>query len=60
MAHVHGVGPTVPEMNDRATRTSFIPGQRWVSATEADLGLGIVESNADRRVVIVFPAKPVN
>ncbi len=35
---------------------AFVPGQRWVSATEADLGLGIIESNADRRVVVVFPA----
>lgn len=38
------------------TVTEFIPGQRWISNTEAELGLGIVTSNADRRVTILFPA----
>ncbi|WP_027856903.1 RNA polymerase-associated protein RapA [Marinobacterium jannaschii] len=34
----------------------FVPGQRWVSNTESELGLGIVVENADRRVTIHFPA----
>ncbi|NRB37242.1 MAG: RNA polymerase-associated protein RapA [Pseudomonadales bacterium] len=36
--------------------SQFIPGQRWISNTEATLGLGIVVSSADRRVTISFPA----
>ncbi len=32
------------------------PGQRWISNTEPELGLGIVFEVADRRVVINFPA----
>ena len=36
--------------------TEFIPGQRWISNTEAELGLGIITSNLDRRVTILFPA----
>lgn len=32
------------------------PGQRWISTTEPELGLGIVTEVADRRVTIVFPA----
>ena len=35
---------------------SFQPGQRWVSNTESELGLGIVVTVANRRVEIVFPA----
>ena len=34
----------------------FIPGQRWISNTESELGLGIVVDNADRRVTLSFPA----
>lgn len=34
----------------------FIPGQRWISNTEAELGLGIVIECANRRVEIGFPA----
>jgi ATP-dependent helicase HepA len=34
----------------------FVPGQRWISNTEADLGLGIVIESANRRVEIGFPA----
>ena len=34
----------------------FVPGQRWISNTEADLGLGIVIECANRRVEIAFPA----
>ena len=36
--------------------SSFIPGQRWVSSTESELGLGIVVELANRRVEISFPA----
>ena len=36
--------------------TEFIPGQRWVSATEPELGLGIVQSVDSRRVDVAFPA----
>ncbi len=36
--------------------SQFIPGQRWISHTEATLGLGIVVSSEDRRVTISFPA----
>ena len=34
----------------------FIPGQRWVSEAEPDLGLGLVESADDRQVRILFAA----
>ena len=36
--------------------TSFQPGQRWVSNTESELGLGIVLKVANRRVEMSFPA----
>ncbi len=36
--------------------SSFQPGQRWVSNTESELGLGIVLEVANRRVHISFPA----
>jgi ATP-dependent helicase HepA len=39
-----------------ATPATFQPGQRWVSNTESELGLGIVTSVANRRVEIAFPA----
>lgn len=35
---------------------NFVPGQRWISSTEADLGLGVVVGFANRRVEIAFPA----
>ena len=35
---------------------SFILGQRWISNTESELGLGIVVEVASRRVEISFPA----
>jgi ATP-dependent helicase HepA len=38
------------------SKQEFIPGQRWISNTEPDLGLGIVVESADRRVTISFPA----
>ncbi|MCR8924056.1 RNA polymerase-associated protein RapA [Dasania sp. GY-MA-18] len=34
----------------------FVPGQRWVSNTESELGLGIVVEVMNRRVDISFPA----
>lgn len=36
--------------------SSFVPGQRWVSNTESELGLGIVAKVENRRVEISFPA----
>ena len=36
--------------------SSFQPGQRWVSNTESELGLGIVLNVANRRVEMTFPA----
>lgn len=37
-------------------RRRCAPGQRWISNTEPELGLGIVFEVADRRVVVTFPA----
>ena len=34
----------------------FAVGQRWVSNTESELGLGLVEDNDGRRVTVFFPA----
>jgi len=36
--------------------SEFVAGQRWVSNTESELGLGIVVENANRRVTVSFPA----
>ena len=36
--------------------TIFQPGQRWVSNTESELGLGVVVRSANRRVELSFPA----
>jgi ATP-dependent helicase HepA len=38
------------------TGATFHPGQRWVSNTESELGLGIVTSVAHRRVEMNYPA----
>ncbi|KAA0875160.1 RNA polymerase-associated protein RapA [Nitrincola tapanii] len=38
------------------TQQVFVPGQRWISNTEADLGLGIVVESMNRRVELSFPA----
>ena len=38
------------------SQTPFVPGQRWISNSEAELGLGIVVEYANRRVEIRFPA----
>ncbi len=39
---------------------SFLPGQRWVSNTESELGLGLVVDTANRRVELSFPAAGEN
>ena len=36
--------------------TIFTPGQRWISSTELELGLGTVQSADHRSVSITFPA----
>ena len=36
--------------------SEFAPGQRWISNTESELGLGLVEACANRRVTLSFPA----
>lgn len=38
------------------SQAPFVPGQRWISNSEAELGLGIVVEYANRRVEIRFPA----
>lgn len=37
----------------------FIPGQRWYSLTEPELGLGLVEAVEGRQVVMAYPARDV-
>lgn len=34
----------------------FIPGQRWISNTESELGLGIIAVSENRRIEVSFPA----
>ena len=34
----------------------FVIGQRWISESEADLGLGIVLDVSNRRLTLSFPA----
>ncbi|MDA1044552.1 MAG: SNF2-related protein, partial [Verrucomicrobia bacterium] len=34
----------------------FIPGQRWSSDTEPELGLGVIQEADERQVTVVFPA----
>ncbi len=41
------------------TEAPFIPGQRWVSDTEPDLGLGIILRCEPRRATLLFPASTV-
>lgn len=36
--------------------SAFTAGQRWISNTESELGLGIIIENADRRVTLSFSA----
>src|SRR5690625_3172821 len=38
------------------TQQHFVTGQRWVSDTEAELGLGIVLDVENRRLTLGFPA----
>lgn len=38
------------------THSHYTPGQRWVSNTESELGLGIVTDTDGRRVTLDFPA----
>lgn len=38
------------------TEQQFTLGQRWISNTEPELGLGIITENENRRVTISFPA----
>ena len=38
---------------------NFVPGQRWHSVTEPELGLGLVELIEQRQVVIAYPARGV-
>ncbi|MBA4502564.1 RNA polymerase-associated protein RapA [Marinobacterium marinum] len=38
------------------SQAPFVPGQRWISNSEAELGLGIVVEYVNRRVEIRFPA----
>lgn len=38
------------------SKQNYIAGQRWISNTESELGLGIVVDVANRRVEISFPA----
>lgn len=43
-------------MASSETAFQFFPGQRWVSTTEIDLGLGIITQADSRRVEVLFPA----
>lgn len=45
--------PLIPEPQ---VQEEFVPGQRWVSDAEPDLGLGIVEAVEDRQVRVLFAA----
>lgn len=38
------------------SKAEFVIGQRWISESEADLGLGIVLDVANRRLTLSFPA----
>src|SRR4051812_43904213 len=38
------------------TTTAWVRGQRWVSESEPELGLGIILRGGEGRVEIVFPA----
>ncbi len=37
-------------------KPEFHPGQRWISNTEADLGLGFIEQIEGRHMTVIFPA----
>ena len=38
------------------TKHNFIPGQRWISDTEPELGLGIVTEKSGRTLTLRFSA----
>jgi len=38
------------------SESSFVIGQRWVSNSEAELGLGIIKESFGRRIEVAFPA----
>lgn len=40
----------------RVSKTPFVIGQRWISESEAELGLGIVLDLSNRRLTLSFPA----
>ncbi|MBE9533119.1 MAG: DEAD/DEAH box helicase family protein, partial [Proteobacteria bacterium] len=40
--------------------STFVVGQRWISNSEAELGLGIIKENAGRRIEVSFPAAGEN
>lgn len=40
----------------RVSNTQFVIGQRWISESEAELGLGIVLDLVNRRLTLSFPA----
>lgn len=37
----------------------FVPGQRWHSQTEPELGLGVIDAVEHRQIVVSFPARGV-
>ena len=43
-------------MTDSSGSTDFIPGQRWLSEAETELGLGIIQDVDYRLVTVSFPA----
>ena len=43
-------------MTTTKTPTSAVPGQRWISNTEPELGLGILLKSNGRQVTVGFPA----
>jgi len=36
--------------------SEFVVGQRWISNSEAELGLGIIKNTSGRRIEVSFPA----
>ncbi len=42
------------------TNNNFIPGQRWISDTEPELGLGVIDQADTRTVSLHFPASDEN
>src|SRR5690606_36753227 len=49
--------PSHPSRRARILR--FVPGQRWQSLTEPELGLGVLEQVDGREVVVLYPARGV-